>query len=61
MVNRVEVVLRRLAPVCGAGVLLQATGCQINGSELAAGLASTILTNVITNWVFGVFSLGVAF
>jgi len=61
MANRMQKVMRRLAPVLGAGMLLQATGCQINGAELAAGLTSTILTNAITNLVFNWFSLGTGF
>jgi hypothetical protein len=58
MANQMQKVVRRLAPVFGAGMLLQASGCQIDGAELAAGLTSTIITQAVTAWVFNFFSLG---
>ena len=61
MANRLHSVFRRMAPILGAGMLLQASGCQINGQSLAAGLTNTILSNLVTTWVFRAFNLGAGF
>ena len=61
MANRMQRLTRRVAPILTAGVLLQTTGCQVNTAELFAGLASTIITNAVTAWVFNLFSLGTGF
>ena len=42
----------------GAGMLLQAGGCNPDINALAAGLATSITSNLITNLVFGAFNLG---
>jgi hypothetical protein len=61
MANRIQQVMRRVAPLASAGILLQTTGCQVNTAELLAGLTSTIITNAVTAWVFNMFSLGTGF
>ena len=49
---------RRIAPLLGAGMLLQTGGCNLDINTLAAGLATSIVNNLITNLVFGAFNLG---
>lgn len=58
MTYRLHSIMRRLGPLLGAGILLQASGCQFNPSELAAGLTTTVLNNLIASFVFGVFNVG---
>ena len=58
MLKRIDnFVLRRLAPLAMAGVLLQAGGCQTTAGELTAGLASAVATNLINSFVFSAFGL----
>lgn len=49
---------RKLAPLLSAGVLLQATGCQLDATSIAGGLGTLIANNLISGLVFGVFNLG---
>ena len=49
---------RRFATYLGAGVLLQAGGCMFDTSELAGGLVSAVVNNLIASFVFGAFNLG---
>ena len=58
MSQRINRMFRRFAPVLGAGMLLQAGGCNLDINTLAAGLVTSIANNLITNLVFGAFNLG---
>jgi len=55
MSHRLTRTMRRLYPLLGAGLLLQASSCTFN--DLGASLASAITNQLITNFVFGVFNL----
>jgi len=48
---------RRGMAVLSAGVVLQASGCTTDSSELFVGLVSSVVTSTITNLVFGSFGL----
>ena len=58
MNQRINRMFRRIAPVLGAGMLLQSGGCNLDINTIAAGLATSIVNNLITNLVFGAFNLG---
>ena len=58
MFNRVQRLSRRVTMYLSAGVLLQASGCMFDTSELAAGLVSSVVNNLIASFVFGAFNLG---
>jgi len=56
-VNRLTHAFRRLVPLLGAGMMLQASSCQLNTSEIAASLTVSFLNNLIASYVFGAFNL----
>ena len=58
MSQRINRMFRRIAPVLGAGILLQTGGCNLDINTLASGLVTSIANNLITNFVFGAFNLG---
>ncbi len=45
--------VRRISPIVAAGVLLQATGCDLS----VTGLLSSIGATLIQSFVFGAFNL----
>jgi hypothetical protein len=49
--------VRRMAPTLAAGYLFQTTGCTVTGEEIAQGLISAILNNLITSLIFGLFNV----
>ncbi len=57
MSNRLNRLMRRVAPLLGAGMLLQAGGCTVNFNELFAGLANSVVNELITGIIFGVFNI----
>ncbi len=57
MVNRLHRLSRRFTAYVGAGIMLQATGCMFDSSEVAAGLVSAVVNNLIASFVFGAFNL----
>jgi hypothetical protein len=48
---------RRVTAFLGAGMLLQAGGCQIDTAELASGVLNSVVTNFIAGYVYGAFNL----
>jgi hypothetical protein len=57
MTKRMYSIARRVVPLLGAGMLLQAGGCAVDTNALFAGLATTIARNFISSYVFGAFNL----
>ena len=55
--KRLSAWTRRCTVALSAGVVFQAAGCQINTEELAAAFFTTVLNNLIANFVFGSFNL----
>ena len=49
--------MKRCTAVVSAGVVFQAAGCQVNTQELGATLFTSVLNNLIANFVFGAFNL----
>ncbi len=45
------------ARIACAGMLLQATGCEFDGTRLAEGLFVAVAQNLIQGFVFGAFNL----
>ena len=58
MIERLTFLARRIVPLVSAGFLVQANGCTLDTNSLAAGLATTIVNNLINSFVFGAFNLG---
>ncbi len=50
-------IVRKTAPALGAGLLLQANGCSLDLNTVVPGLLTTIVNNLISNFVFGVFNI----
>jgi hypothetical protein len=46
---------RRVAPLLGAGFLLQAAGCSL--SDIAQGVLTSAAGHLITTYVFGAFNV----
>ena len=59
MTRRWNALARKIAPMLGAGVLLQTGGCNLEPAGLAQELVTAIANNLITSLVFGVFNLPV--
>jgi len=57
MSHRLTRLMRRITPILGAGVLLQASSCSVNLSDLAAGLATSVVNELITGIVLGAFNV----
>ena len=57
MSNRLNRLMRRVTPFLGAGMLLQAGGCTVNFNELFAGLATSVVNELITGIIFGAFNI----
>ena len=58
MTKRLSYIVRRIVPLMSAGLLFQANGCTTDINSLVAGLASTIVSNFITSYVYGAFNVG---
>ena len=52
---------RRLAPLAGAGLLLQANGCTLDTTNLAQDLITAFGNDLISSYVFGAFNLTAQF
>ena len=48
---------KRMTAILGSGMLLQAGGCDLDTTELAAGLFGTIANNLLAGYVYGAFNL----
>ena len=58
MSDRLNRVMRRVSPFFGAGLLLQTGSCSgVEFNELASGLTTAIVNELITGIVFGAFNL----
>jgi hypothetical protein len=55
MTKRLDALVKRITPFLAAGMLLQASGCDLTGTT--SGLVTSIANALITNFVFGVFGL----
>ncbi len=55
MTKRIDVLFKRITPFFAAGMLLQASGCDVAGT--VSGLATSIANTLISNFVFGIFGL----
>ncbi len=51
-------ILRRVSPLFGAGLLLQAGSCSLDPATVTEGLLNTIVSRLIASVVFGVFNVG---
>ncbi len=47
---------RKVIPWLGAGVLLQAGGCDLSGGTILETLLSVFLNNFLTDLAFGIFN-----
>lgn len=57
MSNRLNRLMRRITPLLGAGILLQAGSCSVNFNELVAGLMTSVVNELITGIIFGAFNV----
>ena len=57
MTKRMYSIARRVVPLLGAGMLLQAGGCTLDTNTLLSGLTTAIASNLISSFVFGYFNL----
>ncbi len=57
MVRHWNSIVRKMAPILGAGLLLQAGGCSVDLSAIGQGLLNSIATNLISSVVFGLFNI----
>ncbi len=57
MTKRMYSIARRVVPLLGAGMLLQAGGCTLDSTALLTGLTNAIASNLISSFVFGSFNL----
>jgi len=57
MTKRMYSIARRVVPLLGAGMLLQAGGCTIDTKTLLTQLTTAIANNFISSYVFGSFNL----
>ncbi len=57
MIKYLHTTTRRITAVLSAGLLLQAGGCYFDRAELAAGLVSSIVNNLLGSYIFGAFNL----
>ena len=55
MTKRFQPIMRKAMPLLGAGVLLQAGGC--NSNEVLSGLLTSIVGSILQNLVYGSFNL----
>lgn len=56
-VNRLYRISRRASAIVAAGIVFQTAGCQINTTDIAATLATSVINNLIASFVFSAFSL----
>ena len=59
MTRRCNLFGRKLSPLLGAGMLLQAASCAIDPAALTQGLVGSILSQLIAGIVFGLFNIPV--
>lgn len=57
MVKRSNLIIRKLAPVVGAGMLLQAGGCTFDLQTVTQGLVTSVANNLLASFVFGLFNV----
>jgi len=57
MSHRLNRLMRRVTPLLGAGMLLQAGGCSVNFTDLIAGLTASVVNELVTGIVFGAFNI----
>lgn len=55
MTKRMNTLFKRITPFFAAGMLLQATSCDVAGTT--SGLVTSIANSLITSFVFGIFGL----
>jgi len=55
MTKRMNTLFKRISPFFAAGIMLQATGCDLAGTT--SGLVTSLANSLITNFVFGIFGL----
>ncbi len=61
MTRRCNLIVRKLSPLLGAGLLLQAGSCAIDPAAVTQGLLSSILNQLIAGVVFGLFNIPTGF
>jgi len=57
MSHRLKRLMRRVTPLLGAGMLLQASGCTFNFNELLASLTASVVNELVTGIVLGAFNI----
>lgn len=57
MQKRGRLLLRRMGAFAGAGILLQAGGCNVNLADTAQTLLIGTVNNLLASFVFGLFNL----
>ncbi len=55
MTKRMNTLFKRITPFFAAGMILQATSCDVAG--LTSGLATSLANTLISTLVFGIFGL----
>lgn len=58
MMKRWNSFVRKATPLLSAGLLLQANGCSINIEGITQGVVTAIVNDLITSFLFSVFSTG---
>lgn len=61
MTRRWNSIVRKTAPILGAGLLLQAGGCGVDFTTTVQGLLTTVVNNLLASFVFGAFNIPVGF
>ena len=61
MTRRWNSIVRKTAPVLGAGMLLQAGGCGVDLTTSVQGWLTTVVSNLVTSFVFGAFNIPVGY
>lgn len=55
--NRLNGIMRRMAPIFAAGVVFQTTGCTFDTATLTGGLLTYVVNSVVSSFVFSAFNL----
>ena len=55
MTNRWNVLMRKVAPLLSAGMLLQAGGCSFNTDAIVQSLVLGVANDLVASILFGIF------
>ena len=57
MLKRCSSLYRKVVPLLAGGMLLQAGGCGLDANTLTAGWLTTVVSDILTGFVFRNFNL----